>query len=302
MTSALSCDRRGAGPPLVLLPDAVGAAILATTGAAPVGGSRPAESAGCGKVPLVTTDDDRLVRAKDLYERSVFHGEPDALAEADEILDAVEADLTLARGRIRHARYLAERQEVPEEKDLFERAASLYRALGDPRGEAEALFWIGTFEQVVRGDDAAALPAFLRAHDLATEVGDRLTLSYVVRHLGFVDMAAGDLAAARGRLEQSVALRREIGFRPGVAAGLLALAELAAEDGRAGEARALLDEAAATARTSGAAGIMRWIEAAREAVEKNDTPVPKPDPRADPDGGAAAPPGPPGQDVPESRA
>jgi tetratricopeptide (TPR) repeat protein len=248
------------------------------------------------------TTDDRLVRAKDLYERSVFHGEPDALAEADEILDAVEADLTLARGRIRHARYLAERQEVPEEKDLFERAASLYRALGDPRGEAEALFWIGTFEQVVRGDDTAALPAFLRAHDLATEVGDRLTLSYVVRHLGFVDMAAGDLAAARGRLEQSVALRREIGFLPGVAAGLLALAELAAEDGRAGEARALLDEAAATARTSGAAGIMRWIEAAREAVEKNDTPVPKPDPRADPDGGAAAPPGPPGQDVPESRA
>ncbi|HEY6596970.1 MAG TPA: hypothetical protein VI011_23130 [Asanoa sp.] len=46
MTSALSCDRRGAGPPLVLLPDAVAAAILATTGAAPVGGSRPAESAG----------------------------------------------------------------------------------------------------------------------------------------------------------------------------------------------------------------------------------------------------------------
>jgi tetratricopeptide (TPR) repeat protein len=282
---------------LVLLPDAVAAAILATTGAAPVGGSRPRGGRGCGKVPRVTTDD-RLVRAKDLYERSVFHGEPDALAEADEILDAVEADLALARGRIRHARYLAERQEVPEEKDLFERAASLYRALGDLRGEAEALFWIGTFEQVVRGDDTAALPALLRAHDLAAEVGDRLTLSYVVRHLGFVDMAAGDLAAARGRLEESVALRREIGFLPGVAAGLLALAELAAEDGRADEARALLDEAAATARTSGAGGIMRWIEAVRESVEKGDTPEPEPDPGA----GAAAPPGPHRQDVPESRA
>jgi tetratricopeptide (TPR) repeat protein len=250
----------------------------------------------------VTTDDDRLIRAKQLYERSVFHGDQDALAEADEVLDAVEADLALARGRTRHARYLADRQEVPDEKDLFVRAASLYRALGDLRGEAEALFWIGTFEQVVRGDDTAALPALLRAHDLATEVDDRLTLSYVLRHLGFVDMAAGDLAAARGRLEQSVALRREIGFLPGVAAGLLALAELAAENGRPDEARALLDEATTTARDSGAAGIMRWIEAAREALEENDAPEPEPGPRPDPDPGGAAAPGPHGQDAPESRA
>jgi hypothetical protein len=98
----------------------------------------------------------------------------------------------------------------------------------------------------------------------------------VVRHLGFLDMAAGDLAAARGRLEQSVALRREVGFMPGVAAGLLALAELAAEDGRGEDARRLLDEATAAARASGAEGTLRWIDAVRSALHEPPTDPPAP--------------------------
>jgi tetratricopeptide (TPR) repeat protein len=215
----------------------------------------------------VTTDRDRLALAKELYERAVFGGDPEALAEADEVLDAVDADLALARGRIHHARFLADRREVPEERELFERAATLYRGVGDLRGEAESLFWLGTYEQVVRGDHDAALAPFQRAYDLAAEIDDKLTLSYVVRHLGFVDQAAGDLAAARGRLEESVALRREVGFLPGVAAGLLALAELAAQDGRPDDARRLLDEATTAARDSGAEGTLRWIEAVRSALE-----------------------------------
>jgi hypothetical protein len=36
------------------------------------------------------------------------------------------------------------------------------------------------------------------------------------------------MAAAKERLEESVRLRRELGFIPGVAGGVLALAELAA--------------------------------------------------------------------------
>jgi hypothetical protein len=233
-------------------------------------------SARSDRVCRVTTDKDRLALAKELYERAVFGGDPDALAEADEVLDAVEADLSLARGRIHHARYLADRREVADEKGLFEQAATLYRGLGDLRGEAESLFWLGTFEQIVRGDNDAALAPLQRAYDLAAEVDDKLTLSYVVRHLGFLDMAAGDLAAARGRLEQSVALRREVGFMPGVAAGLLALAELAAEDGRGEDARRLLDEATAAARDSGAEGTLRWIDAVRSALHEPPTDPPAP--------------------------
>jgi hypothetical protein len=82
----------------------------------------------------------------------------------DARLDAVEADLILARGRIRHAEFLVQRQEDTRELAEFERAAELYADLGDERGEAEALFWVGIVHQVVRGDGATALPFFERSY------------------------------------------------------------------------------------------------------------------------------------------
>jgi tetratricopeptide (TPR) repeat protein len=180
---------------------------------------------------------------------------------------AIEADLSLARGRVLHARFLSERQEDPREVALFERAAELFQRLGDVRGEGEAAFWVGCFHQVVRGDSDLALPFFERSYQLASQVGDKLTLSYAARHLGFVYAEAGTLDAAHEKLDESVRLRREIGFDPGVAAGLLALAELADRDGRPDHARALLDEADAIAVASGADGIRRWIAEARAELE-----------------------------------
>jgi tetratricopeptide (TPR) repeat protein len=203
-------------------------------------------------------------RARLLYEQAVFDGDDGALTVADRLLDAAEAALSLARGRIMHARFVADRQEDPVELVLFERAAALYHQLGDVRGEGEALFWAGTFHQVVRGDHDAALPMLTRARELATATGDKLTLSYAVRHLGFADMAAGLPDAARELLEESVRLRRDLGFKPGVAAGLLALAGLAARGGDRDRALALFDEAAALAAEAGAHGVLRWIDQARQ--------------------------------------
>jgi tetratricopeptide (TPR) repeat protein len=216
---------------------------------------------------LLRMADDRLTRAKELYEQAVFGGEAAALATADRALDGVEADLALARGRIVHARFLADRQEDPGELALFERAARLYGQLGDLRGEAEALFWVGTFYQVIRDDYEAGLPALQRSYELAAQAGDRLTLSYAARHLGFAAAVSGDHDTARDRLTESVRLRREIGFQPGVAAGLLALADLASRTGDGPRARELVDEAQAVAEASGAHGILRWIGEARTELE-----------------------------------
>ena len=84
--------------------------------------------------------DGRVERAGQLYERAVFGGDVGALATAERELDAGQADLSLARGRIVHGRFLEERREEPRELTLFERAATLYGELGDVRGEGEALF------------------------------------------------------------------------------------------------------------------------------------------------------------------
>ena len=94
--------------------------------------------------------DERVRRARLLYERAVFNGEAGPLAEADRGLDAAEADLAVARGRLMHTRFLLRRDQDPAaaeadpgELPLFERAARLYLALGDVRGEAEALLLAG---------------------------------------------------------------------------------------------------------------------------------------------------------------
>ena len=55
-------------------------------------------------------------------------------------------------------------------------------------------------------------------------------------------------------------LRRKIGSRPGVAAGVLALAYFAAEHGSADGARTLLAEARSIAEGCGAAGVVAWVD------------------------------------------
>jgi hypothetical protein len=206
---------------------------------------------------------DWIGQARDLYERAVFGGDRTALDDAQRHLDAVEAALAVARGRLMHARFLDGGTADAEEGRLFDAAADGFAKLGDRRGEADALFWVGCFHQVVRGDQAAARAALERSYALSVTAGDALTQSYAVRHLGFADLADGRPVDARARLEESVRLRREIGFRPGVAAGLVALAHLSADDGDLERARTLVDEADQEARASGADGILRWVDEAR---------------------------------------
>lgn len=214
--------------------------------------------------------EDRIERARLLYERAVYGGDASALATADRELDAVEADLALARGRVIHTRFLAqldEKQERltedPRELALFERATKLYRELGDVRGEGESLFWVGCFHQVVRQDDDTAVPILEQSYELASQVGDKRTMSEALRHLGIAEHRAGRRDTARQRLEESVRLRRDIGLMPGVAANLVGLAYIAAGDGDHDEALALLKEAGAIAEASGAHRITRQVEDSR---------------------------------------
>lgn len=231
---------------------------------------RARSQAGSWASEAIISVDERIVRARQLYERAVFGGDARALAQADRELDAVEADLALARGRVIHTRFLQQRDEDPDEAagdpaelTLFERATQLYRALGDKRGEAESLFWVGCFHQVVRRDNDAAVPVLGQSFELASEAGDKLTMSEALRHLGIGAHAAGRLDIAQERLEESTRLRREIGLLPGVAANLIGLAYIAAGQGRRDDALALLEEAGGLAEASDAQRILRSVDEAR---------------------------------------
>ncbi len=207
--------------------------------------------------------DARLDRAAELYERAVFAGDASAVAAGLREVDPVEADAALARGRLLHASYLLSGAEDPAQLPMLERAVELYDGLGDDRGLAEALFWVAIRHQVIHGDQATAEPLLSRARTLASRAGDRLTLSYVLRHLCFVEKDAGRVDRARELMEESTRLRRDLGFSAGVAANLVGLAYLSAELGRPDESGPLLDEAADLADRAGAAAVLTWVAEAR---------------------------------------
>jgi tetratricopeptide (TPR) repeat protein len=217
--------------------------------------------------------EEQLRRARIVYDRAVYDGDPGALADAERGLDAVEADTALARGRLLHARFVNDRgstgapaTEDPAELPLFERAAELYRSLGDTRGEADGLFWIGCLHQVVRRDDETAVPFLERSRRLAAEAGDKPIEAEALRHLGIAAHRAGRLDQARDLLEHSSRLRREAGLLPGVASNMVGLAYVAAAQGRRDDAHATHDAAEEIARAQGARAIARHVEQARTAI------------------------------------
>jgi tetratricopeptide (TPR) repeat protein len=215
--------------------------------------------------------DERVRRAGQLYERAVLTGDAAALAAADLQLDGAEADLAVARGRLMNTRFLLGRdvaaaEEDPRELPLFERAAELYRALGDIGGEAEALFWVGCFHQVVRQDDATAVGILEQSLKLSSQAGDKAVMAEALRHLGIAAHRAGRLEEARQRLENSTRLRREVGLLPGAAANMVGLAYIAAAQERSDDALALLDEARAIATASRAQRILQQVDEARAGI------------------------------------
>lgn len=222
-----------------------------------------------------------MERARQLYERAIYTGDGDALAEAERHLDAqeadlalaggrdrdvLEADLALARGRILHVRFFTEEQEDPRELELFERAMRLYQELGDASGEADATFWVGCFHQVVRRDADTATPLLSHALALAQRAGQVDTQAEALRHLGIADHHAGRYDEARANLEGSVRLRRTIGHLAGVASNQVGLIYIALAQGRREEALALAEQAHATATACGATRILHQVEQARAAA------------------------------------
>lgn len=170
---------------------------------------------------------------------------------------------------------------------LFECAARLYQALGDVRGEAGALFWVGCLHQVIRHDNAAAVPVLEQSLTLASQAGDKAVMSEALRHLGIAAHGTGRLEVARQRLEESTRLRREIGLLPGAAANMVELAYIAAAQHRRDDARHCLMR---PARSPGPAGHIASCGRSTRHAQKSQisTPTGLPDLRhlAAPNGGS----------------
>ena len=177
--------------------------------------------------------DERIDNARRVYERAVLEGDARrARPRPAGTWTACEADLPWPAAGSLHTRFLHQRDADPGAGPrgpgascaLFDRAA---RALPGRSttyaGEAETQFWVGCFYRWSGGTTTRRCRCLRRSLELATQAGDKNTMSEALRHLGIAAHAAGDMDEARERLEESTRLRRELGQPAGIAANLVGL-------------------------------------------------------------------------------
>ena len=183
-----------------------------------------------------TLADEVSARAMDLAEKS---NDP-----------ALIADASMARGRLLYFRAFQDHQWSASQ-DLFSRAQKLYAQVKDPRGEADAWFYLGLVEQQQDRLDAGD-ERFRKGLALLQPVRDGVLVSFFHRHLAASAEERGQLDPAEKGFVESLQLRLD-----GKACVLSPFAQITLADFYAKANRSkekipkLLDEAVATATRCG---------------------------------------------------
>lgn len=198
-----------------------------------------------------------------------------ALTNAQQTTDlALLGEIWDARGMSIHHQYLdtGRAAEPPDELPSFERGLAYRQQVDDQQGIAESLFHIGLVYGVVRQDHQQALPFFQQSYTLAQTLGDQIIASYAIRHIAFAQHDAGDTPQARTSLQESLHLREQAGFIPGVAMALVMLADADAELGQRTQAIAHLQRAKAIFLSLDAPNKVTWVEQLITEFQQNTTP------------------------------
>jgi DNA-binding SARP family transcriptional activator/tetratricopeptide (TPR) repeat protein len=136
--------------------------------------------------------------------------------------------------------------ELPESLGDWQHTAEIAlmatRGAGHPRGEAAALYLLGSVH-VERGPLEEARQALDAAARLFRDVGDDHGFALAVRLIALIDRVAGRLDAAAAGFEQALAILRAANDQAQVAYVLQNLARVRLESGQPGPARELLTEA-----------------------------------------------------------
>ena len=126
-----------------------------------------------------------------------------------------------------------------EAQKLLQRALTASKAVDD---KASSALILNDLAELLRreGKLDAALTTFHQAQATAQEVENKSALGYVLNGIGDVLSDRGDLTGARKAYEEALAMRNATGEKQSIAETQVALARLAANEGRLAEAESAL--------------------------------------------------------------
>ena len=202
-----------------------------------------------------------LVAAASLL--TTIEGEHDAaVARAQEALAIAQA-LPDERLRARAVWALAlialNRGEADRVLELTSEGLGIARTLPDPHLVAELLTIRATSPRLTYADRVNASEECLA---LLRRAGNRALYAHNLNNLGYLEMEAGQVAAARLRLDEAVRVEREIGDQRGVAYAICNLAFASLLDGADADADAgaMFEESLRTARRMGDVTMLAYAQ------------------------------------------
>jgi tetratricopeptide (TPR) repeat protein len=195
-----------------------------------------------------------------------------ALRKADASGDAEAiAATTDALGMDRYTRWFSSQDpaELAGADELFRKALAMRAPRGDSSALASSYFHIGLVHQM-QSEYEAARRAFERALEMSERLNDERILWDAARQLGYLAELRRDWVASEALYRRSLEVRERLGSGPGVAAALVALAELRyMRDGNAVEALGMLTRARDTAASTGSLAYVAISSAAIGRVHRD---------------------------------
>ena len=200
----------------------------------------------CAKL-LLGTSEVTLVRA--IFDDRDHDDAIEPLSQAERIATDLDSKHLMADALAMRAWILCYRElSAGRPRDIMidpaRRSLELRRETDDKVGIAESLFLLGlAHEHKAEAEPAKAEALFVEARQTAAGVGEQRWRSYAVRHLGWIALGRGQLEEALGCFEESLRLRREIGFTAFLPPAIQAVGLAQMELGRLEEAEATFKEA-----------------------------------------------------------
>ncbi|MGH9278160.1 MAG: tetratricopeptide repeat protein, partial [Acidimicrobiales bacterium] len=133
----------------------------------------------------------------------------------------------------------------PEAAAYYQEARECYRRMGDRFGEALALENLGALWRFYPGDIEGSRARHEESLAIRRELGDKQGIAASARYVAFLALRSGEVGAARDLHRERMAIERELGNTPQVAEASVDLAEIALGQGELDEARRLLAESRA---------------------------------------------------------
>ena len=160
---------------------------------------------------------------------------------------AMQAASLMNLGVVAHSAFMRGLRPVAEAAADARRhyceSLAVYEELGDRYGQALALENLGTLTRLHPGDLEGSRAFHERSLAIRRQLGDRVGVADSARYIAFLAVRTGEVGTARQLHEERLAIERELGNVGHVAEALTDLGEIALVEQRLADARAALAEA-----------------------------------------------------------